>query len=106
MVVAPGAAGPSRDGAIGVILSPSITMAWLARNSPVRTLSTRPARITILFGACAPAVIAIPASVASTAAATTPGRLIRHHSLACEIESFKASIKTPHGPLLVGTRRV
>ena len=45
-------------------------------------------------------------AVTFTTAATTPGRLIRHHSLACEIESFKASIKTPHGQLVVGTRRV
>jgi hypothetical protein len=44
-------AGTSAEGAICVILSPVITMDWFVRNAPVRTSSTRPARITVLFGA-------------------------------------------------------
>jgi len=40
IVASAAAAVTSLDGAIWTILSPSITMAWFARDSPVRTLST------------------------------------------------------------------
>ncbi len=106
IVVSPGAAVISLDGAICAILSPSITMAWLVRNSPVRTLSTRPARITVLFGACALAVIAIPASVVRATATTAPHRLISPHALACDNEFFKTFIQAPRCELAIGTRRV
>src|SRR5260370_20576064 len=108
MVVSPAAAVTSVDGEIRAILSPSTTMAWLVRNSPVRTLSTPPARITVLFGAgaCALAVVVIAISVARTAAMATPDRLISRPDLACDHAFFKTFIQAPRCKLTLGTRRV
>src|SRR6266478_4289596 len=108
IVVSPGAAATSLEGAICAILSPSITIAWLARNSPVRTLSTRPARITVLFGEgnCALEVVAIPASVTNAHAKATPHRRISSPALAGDNEFFKAFIQAPRFELAIGTRRV
>jgi len=79
----------------------------LARNSPVRTLSRCPARITALFGGdCALAVIAIPASMARIATMTAPLQAISRIELTGDIEFFEAFIKTPHCELAFETRRV
>src|SRR4029077_6467213 len=106
MVVSPAAALISLDGAIWAILSPSITIAWFVFNSPVRTLSTRPARITVLFGAgaCALAVIAVTASVATANAISTGRRRISRPALARVIKFFKTFIQAPRCELAFVTR--
>jgi hypothetical protein len=72
----------------------------------VRTLSTCPARITVLFGAWALAVFAVPDSAVTIKVKTAPHLLISRHALASAIEFFKPLIQAPRCELAYETRRV
>src|SRR5260370_39544738 len=106
IVVSPAAALISLDGAICAILSPSITMAWFAFNSPVRTLSTRPARMIVFFGAgaCALDVVAIPARAAKANAITICHRRIFRFAIAGDGRYLKPFFQAPRSELTIGTR--